>query len=88
MAFYWTVGSDMPNEEIIVVRPALQGKKSDDFGPDSQAFLPNGMEKSPSQVKAILNLSERWNVPPRQSMFILKPPPNHLLVSVFPLFGL
>ncbi len=50
MAFYWTVGSDMPNEEIIVVRPALQARRSDDFGPDSQGFLPNGMEKSSSQV--------------------------------------
>jgi len=49
MAFYWTVGTDMPDEEIIVVRPALKAKKSDNLDYDSLRESSNGIESS-SQV--------------------------------------
>jgi len=45
MAFYWTVGSDMPNEEIIVVRPSAQAKKSvDESGFNNQTDLSTANE--------------------------------------------
>ena len=51
MAFYWTVGSDMPNEEIVVVRPAFQEKiKQDGVHSDNQIER-NRDGKTSSQVK-------------------------------------
>ncbi len=50
MAFYWTVGNDMPNEEIVVIRPSLHSKKSENFGLENLDILPKGMGRLSCQV--------------------------------------
>jgi len=60
MAFYWTVGTDMPDEEIIVVRPALNAKKSDHLDYDGSRESSTGMESS-SRVKLFFIDSTYFN---------------------------
>jgi len=35
MIFYWTVGCDMPNEEIVVLRPATKSNLPDEDNPNN-----------------------------------------------------